>query len=264
MHGRETSLIRLVYGPIGVEKVKLFYVDAAEKQCQRLHSLLKWNVNTQIAPLATPLGSMDSMPMKRFSAVFYSTVENMRASCSFNIQYSFAKYFKLDTSIMELQKELLKIEEQIDSMNAESEREVWEKIRDDLKKKGVAIDDSYLSNVSKDEEKLAEFFEEFMELSRKYEDLFKANESRIEELNRKKEPIKKKLDEFIVEADVTEPVILDELGISTRKRGIFVHMDLHDNNGKDMARDEIPAGTESRIIDKFREIDDALNKLTQY
>ena len=263
IQGSETSLIKLQYGPIEVEKLQLFYLEDMQKYFKKLQALLKdWH--TDNAPTIAPLGGTELNPMKRLSVIFSTKLDNVKISCSFSIQYSFEKYYKFDGNIRSLQEDLSKIEDEINCVNAEMEKRIWSKIKGELKKRGVPVDDeNYITQVSRNENYLSELLLDFMDLSSKYELLFKQKESKTEELNKKKERIARNLEKFVIEANITEPVLLDELGISTRKSGLFVYLDIHNaTTGGGLSRDDISKKTVSEIIPKFTEIEYGLNELT--
>jgi len=263
IQGSETSLIKLQHGPIEVEKLNLFYLEDVQKYFKKLQALLKdWH--TDNAPTIAPLGGTELNPMKRLSVIFSTQFNNVKISCSFNIQYSCKKYYRLDGNIMPLQEDLSKIEDKINSINADTEKRIWSKIKGELKKRGVPVDDeNYITQVSRNENYLSELLLDFMDLSSKYELLFKQKESKTEKLNKKKERIARNLEKFAIEANVTEPVLLDELGISTRKNGLFVYLDIHNaTTGGDLFRDDISKKSVSEIIPRLTEIEYGLNELT--
>ncbi len=263
IQGKETSLIKLQRGPIEVEKLDLFYIEDIQTYCKELQALLKdWYIDG--APAIAPIGGTESNSIKRISAIFSTQLNNVKISCSFNIQYSCNKYYKLDGNIMSLQEDLAKIEGKINSVNADMEKRIWSKIKGDLKKHGIPVDDeNYIKQVSRNENYLSELLVDFMDLSSKYELLFKEKERKIVKLNKKKERITRELEKFVVEANVTKPVLLDELGISTRAGGLFVYLDIRDaTTGGDLPRDNISNDITSKIVPKFKEIENGLDELT--
>lgn len=263
IHGKETSLIKLQYGPIEVEKLNLFYPEEFQTYYKELQALLKdWH--TDSAPTIAPLSGTELNQMKRLSAIFSTQLDNVKISCSFNIQYSSKRYYRLDGNIRLSQEDLAKIQGEINSLNADTEKRIWSKIKEELKKRGVLVDDeNYITQVSRNENYLSELLSDFMDLNRKYEPLFKQQESKIAKLNKKKECITKNLEKFVVEANVTTPVLLDELGISTRAGGLFVYLDIRNAaTDGDLSRNDIAKETESKIIHKYEEIEYGLNELT--
>ncbi len=262
LKGRETSLIKMQLGPTEVEKLNLFSVEDIQNYCKGLQSLLKdWK--TEDAPTIAPLGGVELHAAKRLSIVFSTELDNIAISCTFNIHYSSNKYYKLDKSIMSRQEELAKIEGEISSLKAYAEKRIWSTIKEELKKRGVPVDDeNYITQASRDENYLSELLSDFMDLSDKYESLLNQKDPKIEELSKRKEQIANELEKFVVEANVTEPVLLDELAISTRKNGLFVYLDIHDaRTGNDLPRDGIPEKAASNIITRFKEIECGLNEL---
>jgi len=262
IQGRETDLIKLQHGPIEVERLNLFYLEDIQRYCKELQTLLKgWY--TDNASTIAPLSGMESNPMKRLSIIFSTQLDNFKISCSFNMQHSSKKYYMLDGNIMSLKKELSKIDGEINAVNADTEKKIWSKIKEELKKRGVPVDDErYMTQISRDESRLSELLSDFMDLNSKYQSLLKKKESMIEELNKKKDRIAKDLEKFVVEANVIEPVLLDELGIATRKSGLFVYLDISNAaTSGDLSRDDISNEAESKITSKLKGIEDGLNEL---
>ncbi|MGH9923298.1 MAG: hypothetical protein ACRD38_11160, partial [Nitrososphaerales archaeon] len=141
----------------------------------------------------------------------------------------------------------------------------WSAIKEELRKKGVPVDDeSYITQASRDENYLSELLSEFMDLSNKYESLLNEKDPKIDELENKRASIVDNLATFLIEANVTEPVLLDELGISTRKRGLFVYLDIRNATGNDLPREGISEQAASSIATKFREMEEGLNKLAKH
>ena len=265
MQGRETSLIKLQHGPIEVEKLNLFYPENIQKYCKELQTLLKgWY--TDSTPAIAPLAGTELNSMKRLSAILSTQLDNAKLSCSFNVHYLSKKYYKLDGNIRSLQEDLTKIEDEIKSVNADTEKRIWSKIKGELKKRGVPVDDeNYITKASRNENHLSELLLDFMDLSSKYEPLFKQNEGKVAKLNKKKERIARTLEKFVIEANVTKPVLLDELGISTRASGLFLYLDIRDaTTGGDLSRDNISNDATSKIIPKFKEIEHGLNELGKH
>ncbi|MFY3741011.1 MAG: hypothetical protein HMLIMOIP_001458 [Candidatus Nitrosomirales archaeon] len=263
MQGIETSLVKPQYGPIEVEKVNLFSIEDVQKHCKKLQALLKgWDMEN--APSIAPLGGATLGATKRLSAVFSAELNSIKISCTFNIQYSSKNYYRLDRKIMSLQEELAKIESEINSTKADAEKRIWSAIKEELRKKGVPVDDeNYITQVSRNENYLSELLSDFMDLSSKYESLLSEKDPKIDELENKRTNIVDALGTFLIEANVTESVLLDELGISTRKPGLFVYLDIKNTvNGKDLPRDDISEGVESKIIIRFKEVEDGLNRLS--
>ncbi|MGH9877045.1 MAG: hypothetical protein ACRD5H_05355, partial [Nitrososphaerales archaeon] len=247
---------------IEVEQVKLFSIEDIENYCKQLQALLKgWHMEN--APSIAPLAGATLGATKRFSAVFSVELNSIKISCTFNIQYSSKSYYRLDKKIMLLQEELAKIESEINSIKTHAEKRVWSAIKEELRKKGVPVDDeNYITQASRDENYLSELLSEFIDLSSKYESLLNEKDPKIEALEKKKELTARKLEEFVIEANVTEPILLDELGISTRKSGLFVYLDIRSAaTGNDLPREDIPMVVAPKIITKFKEIEQALNKL---
>ncbi|MGH9923435.1 MAG: hypothetical protein ACRD38_11855 [Nitrososphaerales archaeon] len=262
MQGTETSLIKPQYGPIELEKVNPFSIEDIENYCKQLQALLKgWHIEN--APSIAPLAGATLGATKRLSAVFSAELNSIKISCTFNIQYSSKSYYRLDKKIMLLQEELAKIESEINSIKTHAEKRVWSAIKEELRKKGVPVDDeNYITQASRDENYLSELLSEFIDLSSKYESLLNEKDPKIEALEKKKELTARKLEEFVIEANVTEPILLDELGISTRKSGLFVYLDIRSAaTGNDLPREDIPMVVAPKIITKFKEIEQALNKL---
>jgi len=222
--------------------------------------------HTDNAPAIAPLAGTESNPMKRLSVTLSTQLNkiNVRLSCAFSIQYSCKKYYKFDGSIRSLQEALSKIDGEINSVNLETEKRIWSEVKEELKKRGFPVEDeNYITQVSRNENYLYELLSDFMDLGSKYEPLLKQKESKIVKLKKKKERVARNLEKFVIEANITEPVLLDELGVSTRSRGLFVYLDMHNSKtGADMPRDNISNETASRIEDKFREIERGLNELT--
>lgn len=262
IQGRETNLIKLQHGPIEVEKLNLFYLEDIQRYCKELQALLKdWY--TDNAPIIAPLGGTESNSMKRLSIIFSTELNNFKISCSFNLQYSSKKYYMLDGNITSLKKELSKIDSEINAINVDAEKEIWSTIKEELKKRGVPVnDEKYIMQIFRDESQLSELLSDFIDLNSKYESLLKQKESKIEELNKKKEQITKNLEKFVVDANVIEPVLLDELGISTRKNGLFVYLDIRNAaTGDDLPSGDISKEVASKITFKFKEIEYGLNEL---
>jgi len=264
MQGTETSLVKPQYGPIEVEKVNLFSIEDVQKHCKKLQALLKgWDMEN--APSIAPLGGATLGATKRLSAVFSAELNSIKISCTFNIQYSSKNYYRLDRKIMSLQEELAKIESEINSTKADAEKRIWSAIKEELRKKGVPVDDeNYITQVSRNENYLSELLSDFMDLSNKYESLLSEKDPKIDELENKRESIVDELETFLIEANVTEPVLLDELGISTRKSGLFVYLDIRSATGNDLPREDISEQAASSIATKFREMEDGLNKLAKH
>ena len=261
MQGRETNMIKMQLGPIEVEKLNTFYIEDIQNYCKDLQSLLKdWHTeNISMAPLAgTTLGAT-----KRLSTTFSTEVDSMKISYTFNIHYSSKNYYELDSNITSLQEELAKIEGEINSIKIDTEKRIWSTIKEDLKKRGVPVDDeNYITQASRDENYLSELLSDFMDLSDKYESLLNQKDPKIEELSKRKEQIANELEKFVVEANVTEPVLLDELAISTRKNGLFVYLDIRDaRTHDDLPRNDISEKVIPNIISKFKEMEHALNEL---
>ncbi|HLE34903.1 MAG TPA: hypothetical protein VI698_03335 [Nitrososphaerales archaeon] len=263
MQGTETSLVKPQYGPIEVEKVNLFSIEDVQKHCKKLQALLKgWDMEN--APSIAPLGGATLGATKRLSAVFSAELNSIKISCTFNIQYSSKNYYRLDRKIMSLQEELAKIESEINSTKADAEKRIWSAIKEELRKKGVPVDDeNYITQVSRNENYLSELLSDFMDLSNKYESLLSAKDPKIDELENERASIVGELETFLIEANVTEPLLLDELGISTRKSGLFVYMDIRNTTGSDLPREDISEQATSSIATKFKEMEDGLNELAK-
>lgn len=263
IQGKETSLIKLQAGPIEVHKVNLFYMEDIQNYFKGLQSLLKdWHVEN--APTIAPLAGAMLNATKRLSVTFSTKLDNVELSCTFNLQYSSTPYYKLDRSIMILQEEVARIEAEINSIKTNMENRIWSAVREELRKKGVPVDDeNYLTQASRDENYLSELLSDFMDLSSKYESLLNEKDPKIEELSKRKEQIANELEKFVVEANVTEPTLLDELGISTRKSGLFVYLDIRNATGSDLPRDDISEQAASSIVTKFKEMEDGLNELAK-
>jgi len=263
MQGTETSLVKPQYGPIEVEKVNLFSIEDVQKYCKQLQALLKgWH--TENAPTIAPLAGATLGATKRLSAVFSAELNSIKISCTFNIQYSSKNYYRLDRKITSLQEELTKIESEINSTKADAEKRIWSAIKEELRKKGVPVDDeNYITQVSRNENYLSELLSDFMDLSNKYESLLSEKDPKIDELENKRAGIVDELETFLVEANVTEPVLLDELGISTRKSGLFVYLDIRSATGNDLSRKDISEQAVPIIVTKFREMEDGLNELAK-
>jgi len=262
MQGKETNLIKLKFGTIEVEKLNLFYTEDVQNYCKELQALLKdWH--TENSPTIAPLAGATLGATKRLFIVFPTEIDNIKLSCTFNVHYSSNKYYKLDKSITSLQDELAKIDTEIDSKKADIEKRIWSTIKEELKKKGVPVEDeNYITQASRDENYLSELLSDFMDLSSKYESLFNEKDPKIEELSKRKEQIANELEKFVVEANVTEPVLLDELAISTRKNGLFVYLDIRDaRTHNDLPRNDISEKIAPKIISKFKEMEHALNEL---
>jgi hypothetical protein len=261
MRGTETSLVKLQYGPIEVEKVNLFSIEDVQKYCKKLQALLKgWDIEN--APSIAPLAGATLGATTRLSAVFSVELNSIKISCTFNIQYSSKNYYRLDRKITSLQEELAKIESEINSTKADAEKRIWSAIKEELRKKGVPVDDeNYITQVSRNENYLSELLSDFMDLSSKYESLLSEKDPKIDELENKRASIVDELETFLIEANVTEPVLLDELGISTRKRGLFVYLDIRSATGNDLPRADISEQAASSIASKFKEMEDGLNEL---
>jgi len=264
MQGTETSLVKQQYGPIEVEKVNLFSIEDVQKHCKKLQALLKgWDMEN--APSIAPLGGATLGATKRLSAVFSAELNGIKISCTFNIQYSGKNYYRLDGKIMSLQEELAKIESEINSTKADAEKRIWSAIKEELKKKGVPVDDeSYITQVSRNESYLSELLSDFMDLSSKYESLLSEKNPKIDELENKRAGIVVELETFLIEANVTEPLLLDELGISTRKRGLFVYLDIRSATDNDLPRADIAEKVVPIIITKFKEMEEGLNELAKH
>ncbi len=261
IQGRETNLIKLQYGPIEVEKLNLFYLEDIQRYCKELQALLKdWHTDK---PTIAPLGGMESNQMKRLSVTFSAQHNNFKLSCSFNMQYSSKNYYVLDGNVMSLRKELSKVDSEINAVSADTEKKIWSNIREELKKRGIPVDDEkYITQISRDENRLSELLSDFMNLNSKYESLLKQKEGRIRALNKKKENIEKNLEKFVVEANVIEPALLDELGIATRKTGLFVYLGIRNaTTDGDLSRDDISSDSMSKIALKFKDIEYGLNEL---
>ncbi len=264
MQGSETSLIKLQYGPIEVEKVNLFSIEDVQKYCKQLQALIKgWHMEN--APTIAPLAGATLGATKRLSAVFSAELSSIKISCTFNIQYSSKDYYRLDRKITSLQEELAKIESEINSIKENAEKRIWSAIKEELRKKGVPVDDeSYITQVSRNENYLSELLSDFMDLSNKYEALLSEKNPNVDELENKRASIVDELEKFLIEANVTEPLLLDELGISTRKSGLFVYLDIRSATGNDLPREDISEQAASSIATKFREMEDGLNELAKH
>jgi len=165
---------------------------------------------------------------------------------------------------MSLQDELAKIESEINFKKANAETRIWSAIKEELRKKGVPVDDeNYITQVSRNESYLSELLSDFMDLSDKYESLLSEKDPKLDELENKRARIIDELGTFLIEANVTEPVLLDELGISTRKTGLFAYLDIRNLTGKDIPREDISEQVASGIVTKFKEMEDCLNKLAK-
>lgn len=262
IQGKETSVIKLQTGPIEVHKVNLFYMEDIQNYFKGLQALLKdWHVEN--APTIAPLAGAMLNATKRLSVTFSTKLDNVELSCTFNLQYSSTPYYKLDRSIMILQEEVARIEAEINSIKTNMENRIWSAVREELRKKGVPVDDeNYLTQASRDENYLSELLSDFMDLSSKYESLLNEKDPNIEELSKRKEQIANELEKFVVEANVTEPVLLDELAISTKKNGMFVYLDIRDaRTHNDLPRNDISEKVIPNIISKFKEMEHALNEL---
>jgi hypothetical protein len=262
IQGQETGMIKLQRGPIEVEKLDLFYSEDIRTYCKELQALLKdWYIEN--APIIAPIGGTEANQARRLSIIFSTQINNIKILCAFNIQYLCKKYYRLDRNIKPLQEDLAKVESEISSAKAAMEKRIWSTIKRDLKKRGVPVDDeSYITQVSRNENYLEELLLDFMDLSSKYEQLFKQKEIKISKLNKKKERIARKMEEFVIEANVTKPVLLDELGISTRAGGLFVYLDIRNaTTGNDLSRDDISNSVAPKIISKFKAIEYGLDKL---
>jgi hypothetical protein len=262
--GAETSLIKLQHGPIEIEKVNLFSIKDVQKYCKKLQALLKdWH--TENAPTIAPLAGATLGATKRLSAVFSAELKSIKILCTFNIQYSSKNYYRLDRKIMSLQEELTKIEREINSIKEDVEKRIWSAIKEELRKKGVPVDDeNYITEVSRNENYLSELLSDFMDLSNKYESLLSEKDPKMDELENKRASILDELGTFLIEANVTEPILLDELGISTRKSGLFVYLDIRNASGNDLPREDISEQAASSIATKFKEMEDGLNELAKH
>jgi hypothetical protein len=262
MQGTETSLIKPQYGPVEVEKVNLFSIEDVQKYCNELQGLLKgWHIEN--APSTAPLAGATLGATKRLSAVFSAELDGIKISCTFNIHYSSKSYYMLDRKIASLHEELTKIESETNAIKAEAEKKLWSAIKEELRKKGVPVDDeNYITQVSRNENYLSELLSDFMDLSSKYESLLSETDPKIDELENKRAGIARELGKLLIEANVTEPILLDELGISTRKSGLFVYLDIRSAvTGDDVPRGDISIAVAPKIIIKFKEMEEGLNEL---
>jgi hypothetical protein len=264
MQGTETSLVKPQYGPIEVEKANLFPIEDVQKYCKKLQASLKgWDIEN--APSIAPLAGATLGATKRLAAVFSAELNIIKISCTFNIQYSSKNYYRLDRKITSLQEELARIESEISSAKADAEKRIWSAIKEELRKKGVPVDDeNYITQVSRNESYLSELLSDFMDLSNKYEALLSEKDPTIDELENKRANIVYELENFLIEANVTEPILLDELGISTRRSGLFVYLDIRSATGSDLSREDISEQAASNIVTKFKEMEDGLNELIKY
>jgi hypothetical protein len=264
MAGTETSLIKPQYGPIEVEKVDLFSMEDVQKYCKELQALLKdWHIEN--APSTAPLAGATLGATKRLSAVFSAELDNIKISCTFNIHYSSKSYYRLDRKIASLHEELAKIESETNAIKTDAEKRIWSAIKEELRKKGVPVDDeNYITQVSRNENYLSELLSDFMDLSSKYESLLSETDPKMDELENKRGGIVDELGTLLIEANVTEPVLLDELGISTRKNGLFVYFDIRSAvTGNDLSRKDISEEAPPPIVTKFKEIEDGLIALAK-
>ena len=151
---------------------------------------------------------------------------NYLLSSHMSLQYHALLFYKLDHKVIEIQKELTELTDKIKELQEKAKPESDRIIEEKLKQKGY-------ENV--DHQKLFEVLFERDDITKELAESLQSSEAKINELVKRRDLLFQELDNMLIEAYHTTPVMIDETRMIAAEEGCLCNFNLEHikNNSKD-------------------------------
>jgi len=148
--------------------------------------------------------------LRRSFIKFETREDNYILSCHMSLQYHALLFYKLDHKVIDIQKELSGLTDEIKQLQENTAPETDKIIEEKLRRAGY-------ENV--DQQKLFEILFEHDEITQDLAETLKSNQKKIGELNERQNRLFKELDNMLIEIYHTTPVMIDEMRMIAAEEG---------------------------------------------
>jgi len=192
--------------------------------------------------------------LRRIFIKFEIKEGNYLLFCHMSLQYHALLYYKIDHSVVEIQKELAGILEKTNALQSEIAPKGELAIQAKLKEMGY-------ENV--DQQKLFEIFFQNESLTKEIvQKVYSSSDASFEQLTKKQSDLFKELDNMLIEVYHTTPVMIDQTRMIAAEEGCLCNFDLEyiKNQTKEGNFDpiRIPAKVKDGLLDRMDQIIDAI------
>ena len=211
-----------------------------------LRSLVDWE--------SSGISSTADQDLRRTFIKFEAKEEGYVLSCHMSIQYHALLFYKLNHRVIDAQKELSEVSEQIKQTADEAAPESNKTIEEKMKRLGYA---------NFDHQKLFEIFFNNDQLTQELSEILKSSQKKLQDLTERQTALFKELDDMLIEVYHTTPVMIDEMRMIAAEEGCFCvfHLERIKKNARegnvDIAR--ISAKAREKILGRMDEIIDILS-----
>lgn len=178
---------------------------------------------------------------------------NYLLSGHMSLQYHALLFYKLDNKILEIQKELAKITDDIKELQEKMKPESDKIIAEKLRQKGYE---------SMDHQKLFEVLFEHDDITEELAESLQSTESKINELVNRRDLLFLELDNMLIEVYHTMPVMIDETRMIAAEEGCLCNFNLEYVKNNSSEGDFDPSRIPSKVKDDLlKQMDDIIKFL---
>ncbi len=192
--------------------------------------------------------------LRRSFIKFEVKENNYVLSCHMSLQYHALLFYKLDHRVIDVQKELSELTDNIKQIKENTAPESNRMIEEKLKIKGYE---------NMDQQKLFEVLFEHDELTQELIETLRSSEKKLNELTTKQDALFKELDNLLIEIYHTTPVLIDEMKMIAAEEGCLCVFNLeYENKGNkegNINLGKIPNNVKEKLLKRMEEIIQVLN-----
>ena len=174
-------------------------------------------------------------------------------SCHMSLQYHALLFYKLDHRVIDIQKELTRISDEIKSIQEDTSSENDKIIEEKMKQKGYE---------NMDQQKLFEVLFERDDITQSLIDDLDSRHQKISELANKRDSLFKDLDGLLIETYSTSPTMIDETRMIAAEEGCLCVFNLEyakkDTKEGNINPTRIPNDTKEKLLKRMDEVTSAL------
>ncbi len=163
------------------------------------------------------VSSTTDQDLRRSFIKFETTFGKYALSCHMSLQYHALLFYKPDHRVIEIQKELVTINENLKHLQEERAPINDKSIEEKLRAEGYE---------NLDQQKLFEILFERDDLTQKLTNILDSSQHKINEFTEKQETLLKELDNLLIEIYHTNPVMIDEMKMIAAEEGCLCNFNL--------------------------------------